>query len=115
MDTEQTKAYPGEWVLKGGEGFKVYKIDAFEKSFQKLERIHPNQLEIEMDLRIYPNQLEIDGDPEEVSLGGELVHKDQGVFEAIDFSKSELVHKDQGVFEAIDFSKSELAVAEVTP
>lgn len=31
----QTLAYPGDWVLYNGKGFKVYTNEAFEKSFDK--------------------------------------------------------------------------------
>lgn len=33
----QTLAYPGDWVLYNGVGFKVYTPKAFEESFDKLE------------------------------------------------------------------------------
>jgi hypothetical protein len=33
----QTLAYPGDWVLDNGTGFKVYTQNAFAKSFDKTE------------------------------------------------------------------------------
>lgn len=35
MNERQTKAFPGDWVLFAGTGFKVYTNKAFAKTFQK--------------------------------------------------------------------------------
>ena len=35
LNERQTKAYPGDWVLKAGTGFKVYTDKAFHKTFEK--------------------------------------------------------------------------------
>jgi len=40
LNERQTKAYPGDWVLYAGTGFKVYTPKAFHKTF------HKKQLEI---------------------------------------------------------------------
>lgn len=37
LNERQTKAYPGDWVLYAGTGFKVYTPKAFEKTFTKAE------------------------------------------------------------------------------
>lgn len=34
LDERQTKAFPGDWVLQAGSGFKVYTGKAFGKSFE---------------------------------------------------------------------------------
>lgn len=34
LNERQTKAYPGDWVLYAGTGFKVYTARAFERTFQ---------------------------------------------------------------------------------
>lgn len=50
LNARQTKAYLGDWVLKAGEGFKVYNDVAFEKSFEPTQgsRVHPNQAELNL-------------------------------------------------------------------
>lgn len=35
LNERQTKAYPGDWVLYAGTGFKVYTPKAFQKTFVK--------------------------------------------------------------------------------
>ena len=37
LNDRQTKAYPGDWVLYAGTGFKVYTDKAFQKSFEPAE------------------------------------------------------------------------------
>lgn len=37
MTARQTKAFPGDWVLRSGDSFKVYKHDSFLKVFDKTE------------------------------------------------------------------------------
>lgn len=37
LNERQTKAYPGDWVLYAGTGFKVYTTKAFQKTFDKLD------------------------------------------------------------------------------
>lgn len=34
LNERQTKAYPGDWVLYAGTGFKVYTAKAFHKTFE---------------------------------------------------------------------------------
>lgn len=34
LNERQTKAYPGDWVLYAGTGFKVYTEKAFKKTFE---------------------------------------------------------------------------------
>ena len=34
LNERQTKAYPGDWVLYAGTGFKVYTDNAFHKTFE---------------------------------------------------------------------------------
>lgn len=34
LNDRQTQAFPGDWVLYAGTGFKVYTDKAFEKSFE---------------------------------------------------------------------------------
>lgn len=49
LNARQTKAYVGDWVLKAGEGFKVYNQVAFDKSFELAlvqNKVHPNQAEL---------------------------------------------------------------------
>ena len=51
LNARQTKAYPGDWVLKAGEGFKIYNEVAFDKSFELKHpwgEVHPDQGEIEL-------------------------------------------------------------------
>lgn len=51
LNARQTKAYVGDWVLKAGEGFKVYNQVAFDKSFEPTtaqSRVHPNQAELNL-------------------------------------------------------------------
>lgn len=73
LNSKQTKAYVGDWVLKAGEGFKVYGVKAFEKAFQKLGD-SAKEAALNMDSFMA-------GVDEEIKLGGELVHKDQGTFD----------------------------------
>ena len=35
LNERQTKAYPGDWVLYAGTGFKVYTAKAFHRTFEK--------------------------------------------------------------------------------
>lgn len=35
LNERQTKAYPGDWVLYAGTGFKVYTSKAFHKTFEQ--------------------------------------------------------------------------------
>lgn len=35
LNERQTKAYPGDWVLYAGTGFKVYTDKAFHRTFEK--------------------------------------------------------------------------------
>lgn len=35
LNERQTKAYPGDWVLYAGTGFKVYTSKAFHKTFER--------------------------------------------------------------------------------
>jgi hypothetical protein len=35
LNDRQTKAYPGDWVLYAGTGFKVYTEKAFRKTFEE--------------------------------------------------------------------------------
>lgn len=37
LSERQTRAYPGDWVLYAGTGFKVYKDRAFHKTFVKAD------------------------------------------------------------------------------
>lgn len=37
MSARQTKAFVGDWVLKSGDSFKVYKHDSFLKVFEKTD------------------------------------------------------------------------------
>lgn len=37
LNERQTKAYPGDWVLYAGTGFKVYTDKAFHRTFEKLQ------------------------------------------------------------------------------
>ena len=37
MSARQTKAFAGDWVLKSGDSFKVYKHESFLKVFDKTE------------------------------------------------------------------------------
>lgn len=39
LNERQTKAYPGDWVLYAGTGFKVYTPKAFEKTFVEKESV----------------------------------------------------------------------------
>lgn len=34
MNERQTKAFPGDWILYAGTGFKVYTDKAFERTFE---------------------------------------------------------------------------------
>ncbi len=65
LNARQTRAYVGDWVLRAGEGFKIYNAPAFEKSFQEV----PSGT---------PATNAPDGMPDD---GEFLVHKDQGELE----------------------------------
>lgn len=39
LNERQTKAYPGDWVLYAGTGFKVYTPKAFEKTFVRKDSV----------------------------------------------------------------------------
>lgn len=39
LNERQTKAYPGDWVLYAGTGFKVYTPKAFHKTFEPLNGV----------------------------------------------------------------------------
>lgn len=37
MNARQTRAYPGDWVLRTAHGFKVYQDKPFHATFEKVE------------------------------------------------------------------------------
>lgn len=39
LNDRQSKAFVGDWVLKSGNGFKVYVPQAFDKSFEKVKHL----------------------------------------------------------------------------
>ena len=39
MTARQTKAFPGDWVLKSNDSFKVYKHESFLKVFDKTDLV----------------------------------------------------------------------------
>lgn len=39
INDRQTQAYPGDWVLFAGTGYKVYTPKAFDKSFEKVKTL----------------------------------------------------------------------------
>ena len=44
LNERQTKAYPGDWILYAGTGFKVYTAKAFHKTFQPAEESAQQEL-----------------------------------------------------------------------
>lgn len=64
LNARQTRAYPGDWVLKAGEGFKIYNAPAFEKSFEEVgalnapdgqPSVHDDQGELEIGISTVSN------------------------------------------------------------
>jgi hypothetical protein len=60
LNERQTKAFKGDWVLKSGNGFKVYTENAFKKSFDK-ELVYTEA----------DSEAQLGGDNEEIELSTE--------------------------------------------